>query len=167
MDALLQQLADTLGGIGADPRVGLVVRILVAYVIALWLACALWAFVDMRHRSGSLIAPYVSAALVVLASPILFPFALLLHAVVRPRIPIAERRVAALREAAMAAEVEIPTCPSCRHAIDRDWLLCPRCRVTLAHRCERCGQTGSIDWDACAWCGASFEPAVRSIGAAR
>lgn len=167
MDALLRQLSDALGGFGADPRVDLAARIFVAYVIALWLACALWAFLDMRHRSGSLIAPYVSAALVVLASPILFPLALLLHAVVRPRIPIAERRVAQLRETALAEEVEIPMCPACHHAVDRDWLLCPRCRATLAHRCERCGQTAPIDWEACAWCGATFDPPVRSIRTAQ
>src|SRR5262249_29444791 len=109
MDALLQQLEDALGGVASDPRVVLGARVLVGYVVVLWLACALWAFVDMRRRSGSLVAPYVTATIVVLASPILFPLALLLHVVARPRVPIAERRLARLREAALESDVELPT----------------------------------------------------------
>ena len=166
MDALLQQLEDALGGVAADPRIVLGSRILVGYVIALWLACSLWAFVDMRRRSGSLVAPYVAAAIVVLASPLLFPSALLLHVIVRPRVPVAERRLSGLREAALEADVELPVCPACRHPVDPDWLLCPRCRTTLAHLCDRCGRTAAIDWEACAWCGATFEPG-RSVRTAR
>jgi hypothetical protein len=167
MDALLRQLENALGGFGADPRAILGARILVGYVVALWLACALWAFFDMRRRSGSLVAPYVTASLVVLASPILFPLALLLHVVVRPRVPLAERRLAGLREAALESDVDMPGCPACGRPIDPGWLLCPRCRATLAHVCDQCGRTAPIDWEACAWCGATFDPPGRSIRKAR
>jgi hypothetical protein len=167
MDALLQQLEDTLAGIGADPRVAFATRVIVGYVVALWLACALWAFVDMRRRSGSLIAPYVTATVVVLASPLLFPLALLLHVVVRPRIPVAERRLARLREAALESDIDLPVCPVCRRPIDPAWLLCPNCRATLAHLCDRCGRTAPIEWGACAWCGATFDPPGESVRTAR
>jgi hypothetical protein len=167
MDALLQQLENALDGVASDPRVVLGARILVGYVVALWLACALWAFVDMRRRSWSLVAPYVTASIVVLATPILFPLALLLHVVVRPRVPIAERRLARLRDAALESDVELPACPVCGRPIDPDWLLCPRCRATLAHLCDRCGRTAPIDWGACAFCGATFDPPGRAVRTAR
>jgi hypothetical protein len=167
MDALLQQLQNALGGFAADPRVSLGAHVVVGYAIALWLACALWAFVDMRRRSGSLIAPYVTATVVVLASPLLFPLALLLHVVVRPRVPIAERRLARLREAALESDVELPTCPVCRRPVDPAWLLCPRCRTALAHLCDTCGRTAPIEWGACAWCGATFDPPQRAVRTGR
>jgi hypothetical protein len=167
MDALLQQLDDALAGFGTDPRVSLLAHVFVGYVIALWLACALWAFVDMRRRSGQLVMPYVTAAVVVLASPLLFPLALLLHVIVRPRVPVAERRLAVLREQALETDIEVATCPACRHAVDIDWLVCPHCRATLAHLCDQCGHTAPIEWDVCAWCGASFDPPVESVRTAR
>jgi len=167
MDELLQQLGAALGRVGSDPRVWLTAHVAAGYLITVWLACALWAFVDMRRRSGRLVIPYAIAAIVIVATPLLFPFALLLHAIVRPRIPFAERRLDALRERAMEAELELPTCAVCRRVIDADWLVCPACRTALAHRCEQCGGTVPIDWAACAWCGSSFDPPREAIRTAR
>ena len=71
MDALLNQLGQ--GGVAAEPvvRVGLLVAF--AYLVLLWLASALWAFVDMRRRTRSAAMPYATAGLVIVASPVLFP----------------------------------------------------------------------------------------------
>jgi hypothetical protein len=93
----------------------------------------------------------VTATVVVLSSPLLFPFALLLHVVVRPRIPIAERRLARLRESTLESDVDLPACPACHRPVDPTWLLCPQCRATLAHL----------------WCGATFDPPTRSLRTAR
>jgi hypothetical protein len=167
MDGLLQQLRDLLGGVGANPAVALALRIGAAYFVVLWLACVLWTFVDMRRRSGSLVAPYVSAAVVVLASPFLFPLAILLHVIVRPKIPVADRRLEVLRDSALAAEIDLSGCPICRRPIDDEWLICPACRTALGHRCEGCGHTAPIDWDVCAWCGTPFGPPRATMRTAR
>ena len=167
MDTLLRQLGSALGGVAADPPIAIAARVLTAYAIAVWLACALWAFVDMRRRSVHLAAPYVSAAAVILASPVLFPLVLLVHVVVRPHLPVAERRLEALRERALEAELQFTTCPVCRQVVDPNWLVCPHCRTALAHRCEQCGQTVPLEWGACAWCGASFDAPPESLSPAR
>jgi hypothetical protein len=153
MDAIFRTIGDAIGGVLGSPGVALTVRIAAAYVIVVWLAGALWVFVDMRRRSANPVLRYVSAATVVLASPILFPLAILVHRVIRPPATVADRRLSELRDAALAADVDLPHCPECRSLIDPDWLLCPSCRQPLGHRCEGCGRTAGLDWDACAWCG--------------
>ncbi len=158
MDALLAQLGDAIGGLLRQPFVHLVFLVVTSYVVVVWLASALWAFVDMHRRSGNPVWPYASAGAVVVASPLLFPLALLIHVVVRPATTVAERRLARLRDAALTAEIDQPRCPRCLRPIDEGWLVCPTCRLALAHQCERCGHAVGLDWDACAWCGSVFGP---------
>lgn len=165
MDAILGQVADALEGLFGQPAVQLVLAVVVGYVVILWLATALWAFVDMRRRTVNVFAPYASAAAVIVASPLLFPLALLVHVVIRPAGTVADRRMGGLRDAALSFETERQTCPACSRPVGADWLLCPSCRTTLAHLCERCGHAVAADWDACAWCGASFAPPVGLVRA--
>jgi RNA polymerase subunit RPABC4/transcription elongation factor Spt4 len=139
------------------------VLVAIGYVVIAWLASALWAFVDMRRRSVNPIWPYASAGAVVLASPLLFPLALLVHVVVRPASSVAERRVGRLRDSALMAEVDQPRCTHCRRPIDEGWLLCPTCRASLAHQCEGCGHVVGLDWDLCPWCGSMFGPPSGAI----
>jgi hypothetical protein len=156
VDAIFKTIGDAIGGVMGDPAVGVIVRIIGAYIVVVWLAAALWVFVDMRRRTANLVLPYASAAVIVLASPILFPFAILVHRVIRPPATVADRRLAGLRDAALAAELDLPHCPDCRALVDPVWLLCAGCRRQLGHRCEGCGRTAGLDWDVCAWCGASL-----------
>lgn len=162
MDEIFGAIGDAFGDLLADPTVGLVLRLGAAYIVVVWLAVALWAFVDMRRRSSSVIAPYGSAALVLLFSPVLFPLALVVHWLIRPETTFAERRMHEIRDAALLAETaDDLRCPECRTMIEEDWLLCPACRRTLGHHCPRCGRTAALDWAVCAWCGTDFDAAPR------
>jgi Double zinc ribbon len=167
MDALLGQFGQAIGDFFGQPTVRLVLLVAAGYLVMVWLATALWAFVDMRRRTANPIWSYAFAAAVVVASPLLFPFAVLLHVIVRPRSTVADRRISALRDAALDAEVERPICPVCRHLTDEDWLICPYCRTALGHLCDHCGHAVGIDWDACAWCGALFGPPAGVVRAER
>jgi hypothetical protein len=153
VDPIFKTIGDAIDGVLGDPAVGLVTRIAAAYIVFVWLATALWVFVDMRRRSVNPVLPYASAAVIMLASPVLFPFAVLVHRVIRPSATVADRRLADLRDAALSAELDQPHCPYCRALVDPDWLLCPTCRRPLGHRCGRCGRAAGLDWDVCAWCG--------------
>jgi len=173
VDAIFKAIGDAIGSVVTNPTVGVAVRVVAAYVVAVWLATALWAFVDMRRRTANPLMAYASAAAVVLASPVLFPFVVLVHRVVRPAATVADRRLAELRDAALTQELDQPLCPTCRAGIEEDWLLCPNCRRQLGHRCDHCGRTAGLDWDVCAWCGSTLggdepssvvnrEPAIRT-----
>jgi len=156
MSAIGTAIGDAVDAVLANPAVGLAAHLVEAYVIVVWLASALWAFVDMRRRSANPVLRYASAATVVLASPVLFPFAILVHRVIRPTASVADRRLAELRDAALSSELDLPHCPECRALVDPDWLLCPNCRQQLGHHCDGCGRTAGLDWDVCAWCGGTL-----------
>jgi len=163
LDALLAQLGDAIAGIFGLPVVHLVLLVVMGYLVIVWLASALWAFVDMRRRTLNPIWPYATAGAVVLASPLLFPLALLVHVVVRPQATVADLRIERLRDAALLAELDQPRCHRCHRPTDAGWLVCPTCRVALAHQCDQCGQPAGLDWDACAWCGTPFGPPAGAV----
>ena len=158
MDALLSEFEDAIAGFLGEPGVHLALLVAFGYLVIVWLASALWAFMDMRRRTGNPIWPYASAGAIVLASPLLFPLALLVHVVVRPAASVAERRVGRLRDSALMAEIDQPRCSRCRRPIDEGWLVCPTCRTSLAHQCDQCGHAVGLDWDVCPWCGSLFGP---------
>jgi hypothetical protein len=165
MDGIGEGIGDALAGFFGDPVTGLVMRLIAAYVVLVWLAVALWAFIDMRRRTNNLVAAYAAAALIIVASPVLFLPALIVHRIIRPGVFTSERRVAHLREAALEAETLSPRCPECRRPVEEDWLLCPGCRRALGHHCHACGGTVGLEWPVCAWCGEELE-ATRSMGVA-
>lgn len=161
MDVILEAVGDAVGDIVDTPLVAVGLRLGAAYLVLVWLAAVLWAFVDMRRRSTSQVAPYGAAALVILASPLLLPFAILIYRVVRPGEYRADRELSELRDRALEAEVMVTRCPECRQVVADDWLLCPGCRQPLAHRCHACGGTVGLDWGTCAWCATELERELR------
>ena len=159
MEAIGDAIAEAIGTVFDDPMVSLFVRLLAGYVVLIWLAAALWAFVDMRRRTSNLVAAYASAALVILATPLLFPAAILVHVVLRPDALAAGRRFDRLRHEAFTLEDD-PRCEECGRRIEEDWLVCPGCRRQLAHRCHACGGTVGLDWSVCGWCAAELDGQV-------
>ena len=156
MDSIFEAIGEAIASFLADPVVALVLRLIAGYVVVLWIAAALWAFVDMRRRTTSLVFAYGSASMVILSTPLLFPAALLVHLVLRPSSLASERQLDDLRHTAIALDAE-PRCEGCRGLIEEDWLVCPQCRRQLAHRCASCGGTVGLDWSACGWCAADLE----------
>ncbi len=157
MDEIGQAIGDAIGGVFDNPVVAVLVRLVAAYVVLVWLATALWAFVDVRRRTTNLIAPYGAAALIILASPLLFPFAVIVHRVLRPDLFVSEARLSELRDLALELEATRTRCPECDRVVEDDWLICPSCRRSLGHRCHSCGGAVGLEWPVCAWCGTSLE----------
>ena len=157
MDSLLDQVGAVVAGVFDNPAVRLVLSLAVAYITILWLASAWWALQDMRRRHADPALPYVAAAGVILASPLLFPLALVVYRIVRPGRTLAEARELFLTERLEALDADgALSCPGCSNAVEEDWLLCPNCRTRLAHRCASCSRTMALDWTLCGWCGAEF-----------
>jgi hypothetical protein len=163
VDAILGPVADAIGGVLNSPPVAIGLRLAAAYLVLVWLASALWSFVDMRRRSRNPIAPYAVAFMTIAASPLLFPLAILVHRVIRPGDLLSEHRLSELRSLALEAETLRSRCPQCNDPVEDDWLICPRCRRTLAHRCQVCGGTIGLDWPVCAWCGQDLESGQRPL----
>lgn len=165
MDALTDQVGAVVGGIIGHPLVQLFLAGLAAYIVVLWLATAFWTLNDMRRRTLDPAIPFVASAAMVLASPLLFPLAVVVYRIVRPGETLAEARERQLTEAIEDAEAaERLACPGCARWVEESWLICPACRMQLAHRCAHCGETVGMDWTLCAWCGQEFGRTVLPEG---
>lgn len=161
MDQLLSQFGSSVQGVVDSPAVQFALRAAAVYLVLLWLGSAFWAFRDAGHRSRNLLAPYLAGALVVLATPAFFPFALVLYMILRPGETLVEAWERRMAEEA-AAEA-IPLCAACGRRTDPDWLACPACGATLHHRCASCGRLMGLEWNVCAWCGSDPSGSVVEL----
>ena len=158
MDEILNTIGDTIGGFFKNPVVEFAIQAMAVYWCVLWLAAAYWAFRDMQLRSENPILPYLAAALIILFTPVLFLFGIIVYRIVRPQEKIAEVYERNLAEEALLAEVEsIKSCPACHRRINEEWIICPTCRTRLNRVCANCGRLVGLDWSLCAWCGKDFE----------
>jgi RNA polymerase subunit RPABC4/transcription elongation factor Spt4 len=157
-DQLLTSVTDTLNGFINNPIVQLGIRAIGIYIVLVWLATAFWAYRDMQHRTANPVAPYLAAALIVIFTPVLFLFAVLLYRIVRPKETVAEANERALAEEAMLADIEArPHCANCSRPVHEEWIICPTCRNRLRRVCPNCSRLVELDWSLCAWCGKDFE----------
>ena len=141
-----------------NPIVGLVGDMVKVYVLLLWLGTAYWAFRDMQARTENPILPYFAAGLIIIFTPVLFIFAVVLYLIVRPRETLAEVYERSLAEETLLAEVEKnQLCPVCRDRVESDWLVCPNCRTRLHHVCPSCNRLADPAWPLCAYCGHEFQ----------
>ena len=158
MEQILETIGDTIGGFFENAIVQLALQAIGIYFVILWLASAYWAFRDMQQRSENPVLPYLAAALIVLFTPLLFVFGIIVYRIIRPQEKIGEVYERNLAEEALLAEVEqIRTCPSCSRRVNEEWIICPSCRTRLNRVCANCGRLVGLDWSLCAWCGKDFE----------
>jgi RNA polymerase subunit RPABC4/transcription elongation factor Spt4 len=157
-DQLLQTLATEVGRFFDTPIVRLAIQAIAVYVILLWAASAYWAYRDLQSRTTNPVAPYLAAALIILFTPALFVFGIIIYRIVRPPETVAEANERALAEEAMMVEIESqPHCANCSRQVHEDWIICPTCRNRLRRVCPNCSRLVELDWSLCAWCGKDFE----------
>lgn len=160
MNQIIQQVTDAIGGFFDSPIIQLGIQLFAVYWVILWLAAAYWAFRDMEQRSDNPVLPYLAAALIILFTPLLFVFGVIVYRIIRPHEKIGEVYERNLAEEALLAEVEaLKACPSCGRRIHDEWIICPTCRTRLNRVCANCGRLVGLDWSLCAWCGRDFERA--------
>jgi len=166
-DDLFGEVDSALSGFIESDIFQIGMRVLVAYIVLIWLASAFWAYRDMRLRSASAITPFVAAAAIIVFTPIFFLFGLLIYRIVRPKETIAEVNERALAEETMLAEVASHSqCANCSRPVHEDWIICPTCRNRLRRVCPNCEHLIELDWTLCAWCGKDFERAETAGTAA-
>jgi RNA polymerase subunit RPABC4/transcription elongation factor Spt4 len=155
---LLQKLGDQIGQFFDSPLIRTMVQVVLIYLVLLWAATAYWAYRDLQTRTANPIAPYLAAALIILCTPALFPFGVIIYRIVRPSVTVAESNERSLAEEAMMVEIEAqPHCANCGRQVHEDWIICPTCRNRLRRVCPNCSRLVELDWSLCAWCGKDFE----------
>ncbi len=160
----IQQILDAISQFWDSPVIQFGLRAIGLYIVVLWFAAAYWAFRDMQLRTANPILPYLAAGLIILFSPILFPFAIIAYTIVRPQEKIGEVYERTLAEEALLAEVEaVKSCPTCARRVQDEWIICPTCRTRLNRVCPNCSRLVGLDWSLCAWCGRDFERPLAAI----
>jgi hypothetical protein len=159
MTDLQHTFDDIVNGIIGSPVVQIGWRLIVAYVVIIWLATAYWTFRDLHQRTRNPIAPYLAAGGVLALTPLAFPLAFVAYRVVRPPETEAERRARELEAYVLASEVGRSTCAGCGRTVDEMWMRCPACGLQLATSCRACGGRVEPDWTVCAWCARDLQPA--------
>jgi RNA polymerase subunit RPABC4/transcription elongation factor Spt4 len=158
MTELLSRFDAALTGVFSQPIVQLGLRAIGLYLVVLWLASAVWAYRDMRHRTESEIASYLAAGLIIAATPLFFPLAIVVYRIVRPPETLTEAWERRLSASAIEAQAEaLQGCYGCGRRVDPEWLVCPNCGTKLHRVCADCGQMIDLDWIVCAWCGHELE----------
>lgn len=158
LDRILEPIGQAVGQFFDSPGVRTVLTIILVYFVLLWLAAAYWAYRDLQTRTTNPVVPYLAAALIIVFTPVLFPFGLLLYRILRPGETVAEANERALAEEAMMGEIESqPHCANCSRQVHEDWIICPTCRNRLRRVCPNCSRLIELDWSLCAWCGKDFE----------
>lgn len=157
MGNLMDQFGEAIAAFTEQPVVSAIVAGAAIYLVLVWLAAAFWAFHDLRRRHRDPALPYVAAAAVVIASPLLFLLAVVVYRIVRPAETLADSRERRLNDRLVDLEAsETLQCPGCGNGVEEQWLACPACRTRLAHRCLSCDGSMGLDWTVCAWCGTEF-----------
>lgn len=164
MTDILEPLNSAVAGFLGSSTVQLTERLVVLYVMVVWVATAWWVFSDASRRTTSLPAPYLVAGLVVLATPVFFLPVAILYRLIRPAETLAETTERDLTEAALEATATRLTCPSCDAAIEAGWRQCPFCRQTLLVACPKCAQPVDAGWSICPWCVKELPRAREPVG---
>ena len=151
-----QVLAPAIFGITND-GLNLAVKLLLLFLVAIWLALVFWTYADARRRVGDPMLVTCAAA-----AAFFFPFVgSIVYAIVRPPEYLEDARERELEIAAAEArllQVQESTCPHCGHDIEKTFLRCPHCTRRLKEPCNNCARPLDPRWQICPYCEAEVPP---------
>lgn len=128
----------------------LFVACLGAYLVAFWLSLIILTFRDIQARTRDVIAIGLSTLLVAVFTAPGYAIYLML----RPKETLAESYERSLEEEYLLQDIEdAEMCPACKRRVEREFAFCPHCRTKLRRECENCGNSVSLRWVACPYCG--------------
>jgi RNA polymerase subunit RPABC4/transcription elongation factor Spt4 len=128
----------------------IIAAMLVAYLVALWFALAMWTFNDVRARSQNIVTQLLATVLVLGAGP----FGLLLYYILRPQQTLVEAYEHSLEEETLLQEIENRhLCPTCNERVQDDFQVCPSCLTKLRRQCHFCNHLLAPEWSLCPYCG--------------
>jgi hypothetical protein len=151
-------------GINSD-GLDLAVRLLILFMVVVWLALIYWTYADARRRMEDpmLIACSTAASL--------FPFVgTIVYMIVRPPEYLDDVRERELEMQAAQARLHgegYLLCPHCDHEVERDFLRCPNCMRKLKDPCVACGKPLDPAWPICPYCETEVPGAIPARRSSR
>ncbi len=142
--------------------VAVIGAVLGAYGVVLWLGIVVWAYRDIRERTGDVWSQTVAVLLVALFN---IP-GLILYLLLRPHETLAEVYERRLETDAIKQEMaeQQHSCPACQLRVQDEFLFCPRCRTSLREPCVACNRPLESSWAVCPYCGAQGPEPAKAAG---
>lgn len=133
----------------SSPAWGVLVKLTVFFLVALWLACAYWVYKDARRRLDDRLVLLAAG----LTGLVFGPFGLMIYAIVRPAELLADRRERELEMEVLEQRLgESARCTACKTPLRDDYLVCPTCGLRLRTPCSTCGKPLDGVWRLCPYC---------------
>jgi hypothetical protein len=137
----------------------LAVKLLLLFLIAIWVALVFWTYADARRRIADPMLIGCAAA-----ASLFFPFVgTIVYMIVRPPEYLEDVRERELEIAAAEARlhsIEHLACPYCDFEIEKTFLRCPSCLRRLKEPCGTCGRPLDPRWKICPYCEAEVGQAA-------
>jgi RNA polymerase subunit RPABC4/transcription elongation factor Spt4 len=138
-------------------RIG--ITIVVAYLVALWLASIWWTFRDIRGRTTDFFLQVAATLLVAFFS---FP-GLLIYIILRPPKTLAQIYEESLEEEAFLQGIQVQnSCSVCKQRVENEYIFCPWCQTRLKRQCQRCERPLTLRWKMCPYCGTGVHNAQHA-----
>ncbi len=129
----------------------LAVKIVILFLVVIWLALLYWTYADGRRRIGDPLLVGVATA-----TSFVFPFiGTVVYMIVRPPeylSDVRERELEMQAAEARLAELGYHLCPHCDYEVEKDFLRCPNCMRKLKDPCQNCGKPLDPVWRVCPYC---------------
>lgn len=140
---LTQYLADYI-------EFNLILKLILIYFAALWIALILWVTRDAINRSNNLLFQIF----VIILNIFLPVFGLVIYLIIRPTKTLLERYYEDLEYRALADNgEEKEACLKCKTEVSREFDFCPNCGDKLKQKCNNCHKDFSKRWKICPYCG--------------
>jgi hypothetical protein len=166
-------MSETIDQILSSPLVTTTLLGLGIVLVGVWIAATWWAYQDATRRSEAELPRWLASAWILLSTPLMLPFSLLVYTLLRPQEAAADRRTRQLVAHLQGTDHLDPRCPGCAETIDAAWARCPSCALWLARPCDRCERLAPVDAGLCPWCAWELDdepartPADERVAAAR
>ncbi len=129
----------------------LAVKIVILFLVVIWLALLYWTYADGRRRIGDPLLVGVATA-----TSFVFPFiGTVVYMIVRPPeylSDVRERELEMQAAEARLAELGYHLCPHCDFEVEKDFLRCPNCMRKLKDPCQNCAKPLDPAWRVCPYC---------------
>jgi hypothetical protein len=129
----------------------LAVKIVILFLVVIWLALLYWTYADARRRIGDPLLVGVATA-----TSFVFPYiGTVVYMIVRPPeylTDVRERELEMQASEARLAELGYHLCPHCDYEVEKDFLRCPNCMRKLKDPCQNCGKPLDPVWRVCPYC---------------
>lgn len=131
-------------------EINFILKIILTYFAALWIALILWVTRDAINRSNNLLFQIF----VIILNIILPIFGLIIYLIIRPTKTLLERYYDDLEYRALAENGDDKeSCAKCKLDVSSEFEFCPNCGDNLRQECQFCNKKFAKRWKICPYCG--------------